>query len=413
MLFPSMPIIIASLFSSFADEAQGLTSSQEAVFVVPQGQLDKQPIALKGIWEFYPNELVEPGQQPKKSNQTFKVVPSWWAEEEGKPSEQYGTYRLKVLMASSDRLKPLAIKMPDVYCAYELILNGKLVGHNGTVGNSKETSRPQWRPETYFFNQEKDTLDIVIRLSNFYHHRTGINNPLLLGTADQLKQGKSKTVISNIILLSGLALLSLLGLLYYFLKNATPYLLYALLCLAWITRAAFSNHYQITQWFEDINWYFAVRTEYISMYLSTLFGSLLVGSLFPKEVSKVFRMIYIVACVGFTIFTLVFSPVLFTTYVQLYLGLSTLLLISILVIVARAYSESREGVTLLLAAAVLAVAMFGYVIMAYQGLFTLNEMFFNIGFLLMFALVFLAVSERIKKMGSDRDFGKMTFDGVM
>lgn len=404
---------MALLLLSAKDEAPRQISTQEAMFIVPQGQLARQPIALKGLWEFYPNELNEGSALLKKSNQSFVVMPSWWADEEGKPVVQYGTYRLKVLMASSDKQHALALKMPDVYCAYELWLNGELAGKNGVVGNTKETSKPQWKPSTYFFDQKKDTLEILLKLSNFYHHRTGVNSSLMLGTSEQLTQEEKRTELSNIILLSGLTLLSLISIVLYFKRKSIPYILYSLLCFSWVVRAAFSNHYQIVQWFQDINWHFVVRAEYISLYLSTLFGSLLVGSLFPKETSKVFRMIYIIACFSFTVFTLVVAPMLFTTYVQLYLGLSTILLLSIIVIVARAYSESREGVTLILAAAFMAVAMFGYVIMAYQGLFTLNEMFFNIGFLLMFILTLLAVSERIQKMGSDKDYGKMTFDGVM
>lgn len=189
-------------------------------------------------------------------------------------------------------------------------------------------------------------------------------------------------------------------------------MLYSLLCLSWIIRAAFSNHYQIVQWFQDINWYLVVRTEYISLYLSTLFGSLLVGSLFPREVSKVFRAIYIVASIGFTLFTLLVSPLLFTAYVQLYLGLSSALLLSILVIVTRAYSVSREGATLVLIAAFFGVAMFGYVIMAYQGVFPMSELFFNTGFLLQFILTLIAIDKRVRKNDTGHDYDMMTFEGA-
>jgi hypothetical protein len=401
------------VLSAFGAEAPEATVAREASINVPQGQLAKEPVVLKGLWEFYPNEIINTKERPDKSNQTLIIVPSWWSEEEGKAQIQYGSYRLKVIMSSDDRAQPLALRVPDVYCAYELWVNGELIGRNGTVGSSKESSKPQWKPTTYYFESSKDTLEIVITLSSFYHYRTGINTPLILGTAEQLKKSTNRTELSNIILLSGLLILALLGVALYIKRSSSQYLLYSLLCFSWIIRAAFSNHYQIVQWFENINWHFLVRTEYISLYLSTLFGSLLVGSLFPKEVSKVFRMIYIIACVSFTAFTLVASPLLFTAYIQLYLGLSTILLISILVIVAKAYSESREGVSILLAASFLAVAMFGYVIMAYQGLFAFNDMFFNVGFLLMFILTLLAVNERIEKIGSDRDYGKMTFDGVM
>ncbi|MCZ8216658.1 MAG: hypothetical protein O9262_10490, partial [Cyclobacteriaceae bacterium] len=94
VLFPNIPIIMASLLSAFGAEAPKATVAQEASINVPQGQLAKEPVVLKGLWEFYPNEIINAKQRPDKSNQTLIIVPSWWSEEEGKASIQYGSYRL-------------------------------------------------------------------------------------------------------------------------------------------------------------------------------------------------------------------------------------------------------------------------------------------------------------------------------
>lgn len=412
MLFPNLFILFASFLVSPGEESFLQKADQNAVLLLTEGQLKTEPASLNGIWEFYPNQLITTQEISASPNQTFVEVPSWWKDEEGKPSIQFGTYRMRVVIPSSDRDVPLALKMPDVYCSYALFVNGKKLGQNGTVGTSKNDSKPQWKPETYLVEQTRDTLEIIVQLSNFYHHRTGINSPLLLGSASQLNGSKSRTEFSNTFLLVGLACLGFVGVIFYIRKKSLSFVLYSLLCLSWIMRAAFSNHYQAVQWFQDINWYLVVRTEYISLYLSTLFGSLLVGSLFPREVSKVFRVIYIVASIGFTLFTLLVSPLIFTAYVQLYLGFSSALLLSILVIVTRAYSVSREGATLVLVAAFLAVIMFGYVIMAYQGVFPMNELFFNTGFLLQFILTLIAIDRRVRKNDTGHDYDMMTFEGA-
>lgn len=411
MLFPILSIIVASLLTPLQINSSKEEPFQEAILYIPEGQLEIEPFLLAGSWEFYPNQLINASEMVNNPTRSLVGVPSWWGTNDTESSAQFGTYRVKVVIPTNQHAA-LALKMPDVYTSYKLFLNGEIVGGNGVVGSSKETASPQWKPETYFFEQKRDTLEIIVQLSNFHHHRTGINAPPLLGRAQHLQHQKSRTETSNALLLGGLTCLGLLGVVLYFQSKNISFVLYSLLCLSWIIRSSFSNHYQVVQWFENINWYLLVRTEYISLYLSTLVGSLLVGSLFPREVSKVFRIIFLGACAGFTLFTLIASPLLFTAYVQLYLGLSSLLLLSILVIVARAYSESREGASLVLIAAFLAVAMFGYVIMAYQGIFTMNELFFNIGFLVQFMVTLVAIHQRIKKNDAGQDYDLMTFDGA-
>ncbi len=409
MLSRYLFFLIAVIVTSSDPENLGKDSLQNGVLILNDGQLSRHLYALNGYWEFYPNELIGSDEMNSKPMKSFIEVPFWWTEEPDIPYIQYATYRLKVIH-SKTHTSSLALSMPDVYCSYDLWVNRRKLGHNGIVAQTKTEAKPQWKPETYIFTAEPDTLEIILHLSNFYHHRTGINEPILLGQADQLIQRKNRIETSNTMLFFGLAFLSISAGIYYLRLKSTSLLLYVLLCLSWMIRSAFSNHYQIVQWFPDINWYLCVRTEYISIYLTTLFGSLLVGSLFPRDVNSVFRIFFIVASVCFTLFTLVASPLIFTAYVQLYLGLSTLLLLSILVIIIKAYMESREGAGFIMITALMAVGIFGYVILSYQGVFKLNELVFNIGFLIQFIITFLATIRRIHKMKTAQDYDMMTFD---
>jgi hypothetical protein len=92
--------------------------------------------------------------------------------------------------------------------------------------------------------------------------------------------------------------------------------------------------------------------------------------------------------------------------------LSSALLIYLIVIIVRAYIESRQGASYLLMCLLLGVLMFAYVILAYEGVFELNELFFNIGFLTLFLLTAGAMAIRIFRMSTTYDYDSLTFDEV-
>ncbi|MEO7991708.1 MAG: 7TM diverse intracellular signaling domain-containing protein [Chryseolinea sp.] len=409
MLSRYLFLFVAIIATASNPEDSEKNSSQDGIVILNDKEIIQRPYALNGNWEFYPNELIGSVEMNSKPNKSFIEVPFWWTEEIDIPYIQSATYRVKVILPKTDS-SSLAISMPDVYCSYDLWVNGQRLGQNGVVGKTKTEAKPQWKPETYVFKSESDTLEIIIHLSNFYHHRTGISKPILLGKSDQLLQRENKIETSNAILIFGLGFLSIAAGLYFLRQRNLSLILYILLCLSWMMRSAFSNHYQIVQWFPDINWYLCVRIEYISLYLATLFGSLLVSSLFPRDVNVAFRLFFIVTSGCFTLFTLVAAPLVFTAYVQLYLGLSTILLISIIVIIIKAYTESRQGAGSLLITALMGVGIFGYVILAYQGMFELDELVFNIGFLFQFSITLITVIRRIHKMKTTQDYDIMTFD---
>ena len=376
-------------------------------------QLNDRTLRLSGFWEFYPNQLLTPDSVNTSLEYSYIEVPSWWAEaNNGEAYVQYGTYRLRIVLSREDRHRRLALDMPDVYCSYVLWIDGQKVGGNGLVGSTKDTTWPKWCPTTYPFEAMSDTVELVVQIANFYHHRTGIGKPLYLGDATLLLPQQRMSLVSGTILFVGLLCFALGALIVYFMVKNNAIVFYALLCLAWAFRGIFSNFYLAVQWFPELNWYVCVRVEYITLYLSMLFGTLLVGALFPRELNEIVKRFFIYASLCFTIFTLFVSPLVFTRFVQLYLGLSSALLIYLIVIIVRAYIESRQGASYLLMCLLLGVLMFAYVILAYEGVFELNELFFNIGFLTLFLLTAGAMAIRIFRMSTTYDYDSLTFEEV-
>lgn len=405
-------ILILACLAPLRHEANDIPISHGIMDLGSQTLQDRK-LRLSGFWEFYPGQLLTPDSVETSIKYSYIQVPSWWAgSNNGEAPVQYGTYRLRIVLSKTDRNRRLALDMPDVYCAYTLWIDGQRVGGNGVVGTSKETSWPQWCPTTYPFQPTSDTVELVIQIANFYHHRTGIGEPLYLGDAALLLPQQRMSLVSGTILFVGLLCFALGALIVYFMVKNTAIVFYASLCLTWAFRGIFSNFYLSVQWFPELNWYLCVRMEYITLYLSMLFGTLLVGALFPRELNQMVKRFFIYASLCFTIFTLFVSPLVFTRFVQLYLGLSSALLIYLIVIIVRAYIESRQGASYLLMCLLLGVLMFAYVILAYEEVFELNELFFNIGFLTLFLLTAGAMSIRIFRMSTTYDYDSLTFEEV-
>jgi hypothetical protein len=141
-----------------------------------------------------------------------------------------------------------------------------------------------------------------------------------------------------------------------------------------------------------------------------VFGMLFVAYLFPLDVNRAFKIMYILFGSLFTVVTLVTSPLLFTRFVQIYLSFSALLLIAILAIIIKAMVNSRAGATLFLLNIVYGVGMFGYVILAYQRVFELDELSFSVGFLILFISTGIAMGVRLMKSARASDSDMLTYD---
>ena len=121
--------ILSNLANSFSKNVSPL--AKHGVLDLRKQSLD-QSISLSGEWKFYWKKLIIPTDTTKG---IFVSFPVKWNDLSinGKrlPAFGYATYQLTLLLPKTK--DGLRIEMPDVYCAYSLFLNGKLVAENGKV----------------------------------------------------------------------------------------------------------------------------------------------------------------------------------------------------------------------------------------------------------------------------------------
>ena len=82
------------------------------------------------------------------------------------PRFGYGTYRAIILLPDGYRDR-LGFDMPVFDSSYEIAVNGVTTARNGTPARSKAESIPAYEPLFFSYMPNNDTLELLIRVSNY------------------------------------------------------------------------------------------------------------------------------------------------------------------------------------------------------------------------------------------------------
>ncbi|MCP4133656.1 MAG: hypothetical protein GY754_21995, partial [bacterium] len=280
---------------------------KEGILDLRNWDIDKDgPVTLNGEWEFYWEKLLTPEdftrvEKPKKTG--FITVPGIWTRYpvKGKelPPEGYASFRLTILTGNNKGA--LAIKLYGCHTAYEFLVNGKKIASNGTLGLSPELSVPEWRPLVADLSLEKDSMEILIRVSNYHHTNGGVTRPIILGTEKDIRNAREKELNTEFFLLGSIFIMCLYHLALYLLRRSdTSPFYFSINCLLVSFYVLFSNELYFTTLFPFIDWFmlyylmgFLIRILLpftIVMYLH---------SLFPEEFPRLFSRIVLAVCLFF------------------------------------------------------------------------------------------------------------------
>jgi hypothetical protein len=302
-------------------------------------------INLNGEWLFYWNQLI--GDYKVESKQGKGVImPMLWTKPDKNgisyPAFGYATYKLTIFLPKTKSV--LRLSMPRANTAYRLIINGDLVAANGRVGRSKAETKPEWVNKNIDLKPNVDTLHILLQISNFSHSKGGINMPILLGTKEFSMRERIRTdtidlLLTGCLLMGGLFFLGL----YCFGNKDKAILLFALFALVYSYRMIGANNYIFPNLFPGMNWYVAIRLQYISVFAGIGLFGLYSRYLYPEDINK--SLVYVVTalcllCTGITIFS---DPVIFTRIMSPFLFVAAFCLVYVLYLYVLAYIYKRPG----------------------------------------------------------------------
>jgi signal transduction histidine kinase len=236
------------------------------------------------------------------------MVPSYWTDypQESVKTEKFGyaTYRLTILLPKGFN-KPMAIDLPVFDSSYDIYLDGKYLGSNGTTGKSYEETKPEYKRNFFRINPEPDSMKILINVSNYQHRRGGFWLPMKLGTFIDVQKQLANSWAAEWSVISLLLGFSAFFLFFFIISPKEKIMVFfSMTTIGLALRPLFTTHYLILNLF-NMDWVWIVRSEYLGLFLILIGWVWYVMNLYP---SAFFR---IIAWFNTIVFSIAFILTLF------------------------------------------------------------------------------------------------------
>lgn len=317
--------------------------------------LSQGVFSLEGEWEFIYGRHVPPLDMDNSAwmeEVQIILVPSTWKgstfQGDSLPGTGIATYRLRIALPKAQPLD-LALLLPGWETAYKLFIDEKEVLTVGTLGKEKEDTIPAWHPRIVPFTAKGEEVELLIQMANFHHARGGPAMTPLLGTLPVLTNLREKGVGLRLFSFGSLLMIAFYHLAIFALRREDKSALYfSLFCLTMAIRSLVIEEQAVLLFFPSIPWSFHVRIVYLSLAFAIPFATLYVGSLFPKDTSRVLSSL-LVSLGTATVIVMLFTPPLFFTSLVVFLQLVVVVMtfyFSIVLILAS-YRQRPQGLLFL------------------------------------------------------------------
>lgn len=276
-------------------------------------------VRLQGNWEFYWGKML--GPQDFTGNEKIKPdfygrVPSYWTDypkDSVKTSPMgFATYRLIVLLPPGFR-NSMGFDMPVFDSSYDIYVDGKYMGGNGTPGKAEAETNPGYERNIFRFNPASDSIEIIINVSNFHHRRGGFWLPMKIGTFSEVQKGYTSAWARDWATISFLFGFSLLFLFFFLIYTRDRLMgFFSLATIGLALRPLFTSNFLILN-FMQVRWEWIIRWEYLGLYLLLTGWFWFAVVLYPSKRFRVIAWIITVIFAAASMLTL-FLPVRIFSY---------------------------------------------------------------------------------------------------
>ena len=276
-------------------------------------------VRLQGNWEFYWGKML--GPQDFTGNDKIKPdfyarVPSYWTDypkDSVKTSPMgFATYRLIVLLPPGYR-NSMGFDMPVFDSSYDIFVDGKFMGGNGTPGKAEAETNPGYERNFFRFDPASDSIEIIINVSNFHHRRGGFWLPMKIGTFSEVQKGYTSAWARDWATISFLFGFSLLFLFFFLIYTRDRLMgFFSLATIGLAMRPLFTSNFLILN-FMQVRWDWIIRWEYLALYLLLTGWFWFAVILYPSKRFRVIAWIITVIFAAASILTL-FLPVRIFSY---------------------------------------------------------------------------------------------------
>ena len=391
--------------------------------LVQQGTIDLRnwdfseygAINLNGEWEFYWKQFLLSDQiDIKQSSPIYIKVPSNWQEKVINGStlsgDGYATYRLTINLNPNDNdLK--ALRIPTIYTAYQMWINGEPVAAKGIIGTSRQSMIPHNAPNLVFIQPKNGKIELVIEVSNFYHIKGGLRKKIYLGNPSQIVASHMNALNLQMVLFGSMLVIGIYYLVHYLYRPKDKSSLYfSLFCLFMGIRLLFIGQSAIFNLFPDFSWSIAKRLDYSILYSGIPIFGLFLHSLYGQYISN--RVLHIL--IGLSTFLLIltlFSPTkIYLSTLPFYQTMAFLGTIYYLFVLYKA-TLAKKAISYIpaLAGLVLLVTIFNdllnynHVINTYDGLFPIGLLVFILSQSVILSKTYSLAISQAEKLSAEND----------
>lgn len=185
--------------------------------------------------------------------------------------------------------------------------------------------------------------------SNYRHRKGGIWESIRIGTEAQIRGQRDLALAFQLLLLGGFLALGIHYLGLYFVRLKEPYaLFFSLASFLMALRVLLVGEIFLIQVFPNFNWEWELKLEYLTYYLSMLSLLMLLGALFPAEVSPVISKITTVLSLGYSGLALLTPAHIYTHTLTSYQLYSIFLVFYFIRVFIMASRHRREGAPFML-----------------------------------------------------------------
>lgn len=309
---------------------------------------------LDGEWQFWWGSLVDPdsiarGDAPTPTG--LADMPRYWTKypTDGAPLPAKGaaTYRLVVRLPDDG---VYGLFLHQMVSSYELYVNGKLIGGNGSVSADPELVRPEFRPQALHFSPQDGVADLVLRIANEDYRHGGQWQAVRIGSSDAITAYANRILITDLFLFGAIVMIGLynIALFVFRTKDSSP-LWFGLFCMVVATRLLTTGHIALATIVRGFPWELQIKMELAVFYLGSLFFAMFFRQLYPKELTKATLAPFIAVFLGFSALAIV-TPVSFFNTLVIPMELATVAgLLYVIVCLVIAWARKREHAPFILA----------------------------------------------------------------
>ncbi|MDO6748353.1 ATP-binding protein [Gilvimarinus sp. 1_MG-2023] len=270
-------------------------------------------IVLRGEWRFYWQELLTPAQL--HDDYQLAWLPARWHDSnhgtEPLPGQGYATYAVDIHFAQAPQ--NLGLRLPTLYRAAQVWINGELVLAAGQPGESAASEVPRDEIKQVKLRPNIGRhLQVVVQISSFHHVDGGMHHPIVIDDWDALVSAEKWRVLRGIFLMSSTLTLAIYLLVMWSHAHAGREYLYLGAGLFWYSVRIFGTEKLIYYIFPEFSTLWLLRAEYYGMFLCISAYILFIQALFPRDINYRFIRGFWWLGVGASLFASVTSARWFT-----------------------------------------------------------------------------------------------------